>query len=189
MKVTELALPGVLLIEPRVFADERGYFKEAWNERRYAEAGVPTGFVQDNVSRSTRGTLRGLHFQQPNAQGKLVSVPFGAVYDVVVDVRSDSPHFGRWLGVVLSGDDHRQLWVPPGFAHGFLVTSDEALFAYKVTAYHHAESERTIAWDDPELGIEWPIRSPLLSFKDANAGRLRELPADALPSIGAAAPA
>jgi dTDP-4-dehydrorhamnose 3,5-epimerase len=182
MKVTPTTLPEVLLLEPAVFGDDRGFFLESYQARRYAEAGISASFVQDNQSRSTRGTLRGLHFQEPQAQGKLVSVLQGAVYDVVVDIRRGSPRFGQWVGIELSGRTHQQLWIPPGFAHGFCVTSESADFFYKCTAYYAPEHERGIAWNDPDLAIPWPIKAPLLSRKDAAAPRLKDAPV--LPLFG-----
>jgi dTDP-4-dehydrorhamnose 3,5-epimerase len=177
VKVTETDLPGVLLIEPDVFGDERGFFMETWNGRRYLkEAGIPEGgFLQDNLSLSAGGVLRGLHFQSPNPQGKLVSVLRGEVFDAAVDIRVGSPTFGRWTGATLSAENKRQLWVPEGFAHGFVVTSDEALFYYKCTAYYHRESDRSLLWNDPEVGVEWPVAEPVLSDKDRNAPRLAHL--------------
>jgi dTDP-4-dehydrorhamnose 3,5-epimerase len=176
MKVTQTALPGVLLLEPKVFGDERGFFFESYHAGRYAEAGIPARFVQDNLSRSVRGTLRGLHFQEPNAQGKLVQVVAGAVYDVAVDIRRGSPHFGRWVGYELSAANKLQLWVPPGFAHGFCVTSDSADFLYKCTDLYNPAAERGIAWNDPALDIPWPVEQPLLSAKDRAAPRLADAP-------------
>jgi dTDP-4-dehydrorhamnose 3,5-epimerase len=176
VKVLATELPGVLLLEPRVFEDARGSFQELYHERRYAEAGIPGPFVQDNLSRSVRGTLRGLHFQEPHAQGKLIQVLSGSVYDVVVDVRRGSPTFGRWVGLTLSAESQRQLWVPPGFAHGFCVTSERCDFLYKCTEFQAPGSERGIAWDDPALAIPWPVAEPLLSPKDARLPRLAEAP-------------
>jgi dTDP-4-dehydrorhamnose 3,5-epimerase len=174
VKVIPTELPGVLVIEPRVFGDPRGFFFETWQAERYAEAGLPSRFVQDNVSRSMRGTLRGLHFQEPCAQGKLLSVIRGAVFDVAVDVRRGSPTFARWFGVELTGDNHRQLWVPPGHAHGFCVLSDEADFFYKCTEAYAPQHDRGIAWDDPDVGVRWPVEAPLLSDKDRKLPRLRD---------------
>ena len=176
MKVTKTELPGVLVIEPRVFIDERGWFLETFQSERYAAAGIAATFVQDNLSRSVRGTLRGLHFQEPKGQGKLVQVMRGAVLDVVVDVRRGSPTFGKWLGLELSGDQPRQMWIPPGFAHGFCVTSDSADFLYKCTTPYAPEAERSIRWDDPAIGIVWPVAQPLLSKKDAAAPLLADAP-------------
>lgn len=181
MNVTETALPGVLLLEPRVFPDERGHFMETWNRDRYAAAGVPDRFVQDNVSVSRRGVLRGLHFQHPHAQGKLVSVPWGEVWDVAVDVRAGSPRFGQWVGYSLSAENARQLWIPEGFAHGFVVLSERAVFQYKCTDVYHPEAERTLRWDDPELAIEWPVSDPLVSEKDAQGVTLSGLRPDHQP--------
>jgi dTDP-4-dehydrorhamnose 3,5-epimerase len=176
MKVDRTELPEVLLIEPRMHGDSRGFFYESFQAIRYAEAGVTGPFVQDNVSRSVRGTLRGLHFQEPRGQGKLVQVLRGTVWDVAVDVRRGSPRFGRWIGVELSEAAPRQLWIPPGFAHGFCVLSESADFFYKCTELYAPECERSIAWDDPAIGIEWPVDAPLLSPKDRAAPRLADAP-------------
>jgi dTDP-4-dehydrorhamnose 3,5-epimerase len=177
MKVTPTAIEGVLIIEPKVFGDERGFFLESFNQRAFNEAvGHTVDFVQDNHSRSAKGVLRGLHFQRPpHAQGKLVRVTQGSVFDVVVDIRPDSPTFGRWVGAELSGANHRQMWIPAGLAHGFLVTSDSADFLYKTTDYYRPESEGSVRWDDPDLAIAWPLDgiTPALSAKDAAAPRLR----------------
>ena len=181
MNVIETDLPGVLIVEPKVFGDERGFFMESYNAGRYAEAGLPDRFVQDNLSFSRRGVLRGLHFQNPQPQGKLVSVLQGEVFDVAVDIRVGSPTFGRWTGATLSAENKRQFYVPPDFAHGFVVTSDVALFFYKCTDYYAPASEGSVLWDDPEIGIEWPIESPTLSEKDRAASPLREMPENALP--------
>ncbi|BAO43063.1 dTDP-4-dehydrorhamnose 3,5-epimerase [Thiolapillus brandeum] len=182
MNVLETDIPGVLVIEPDLHGDDRGWFMETWQERRYAEAGIRGPFVQDNMAHSRHGILRGLHLQHPHAQGKLVQVVLGEVFDVAVDVRRGSPHFGKWVGVILSGEDHRQLWVPPGFAHGYLVTSNEAVFSYKCTEYYHPETDLSIRWDDPEIGIDWPIVGhPSLSEKDASALLLKDVPPDRLP--------
>jgi dTDP-4-dehydrorhamnose 3,5-epimerase len=164
----QTALPEVLILEPKVFGDARGFFFESFNERAFAQAtGLSVNFVQDNHSRSARGVLRGLHYQLQQPQGKLVRVVRGSVFDVAVDLRRSSPHFGLWVGVELSEHNHRQLWVPPGFAHGFLVTSESADFLYKTTDYYAPEHERCIAWNDPALGIEWPLDgAPQLSGKD-----------------------
>jgi dTDP-4-dehydrorhamnose 3,5-epimerase len=171
MKLTPTDLPDVLLIEPRVFADERGFFFESYNRRALAEVGLVGEFVQDNHSRSKRGVLRGLHYQIAHAQGKLVRVISGEVFDVAVDIRRSSPTFGRWTGMTLSADNKRMLWIPPGFAHGFLVTSDVAEFLYKTTDYWYPEFERTLLWNDPALGVEWPLAgAPTVAAKDA-AGR------------------
>jgi dTDP-4-dehydrorhamnose 3,5-epimerase len=174
--VTATALPEVKIIEPKVFGDARGYFYESFNAREFAEH-VESGvtFVQDNHSRSAKGVLRGLHYQIEHAQGKLVRVVEGEVFDVAVDIRRSSKHFGKWTGVRLSADNHRQLWVPAGFAHGFVVLSESAQFLYKTTDYWFPEHERCIAWNDPEIGIEWPIDGePLLAAKDAAGLRLRD---------------
>jgi len=181
VNVIETALPGVLLVEPKVLGDARGFFMETWQSSRYAAAGMPAGFVQDNLSRSVKGTLRGLHFQEPFAQGKLVFCVRGAVFDVAVDVRRGSPTFGRWFGAELSDENRRQMWVPPGFAHGFCVVSESADFVYKCTELYHPETERGVAWNDPEIGIEWPIQDPILSPRDREAPSLRDAPV--LPAI------
>jgi dTDP-4-dehydrorhamnose 3,5-epimerase len=177
MKVTTTAIEGVLIIEPKVFGDERGFFFESFNQRAFNEAvGHTVDFVQDNHSRSAKGVLRGLHFQRPpHAQGKLVRVTQGSVFDVAVDIRPNSTTFGRWVGVELSGVNHRQMWIPAGLAHGFLVTSDSADFLYKTTDYYRPESEGSVRWDDPDLAIAWPLEgiTPALSAKDAAAPRLR----------------
>lgn len=187
MNVIETDLPGVLVIEPRVFRDARGYFVESWNRARYAAAGLPTDFVQDNLSYSTRGVLRGLHYQHPSAQGKLVCVLRGEVFDVAVDIRRGSPTFGRWVGVTLSAEDGRQVYIPEGFAHGFLVTGDEALFSYKCTDYYQPADEGAVRWDDPDLAIAWPLGScaPIVAPKDAAASRLAEIGPDRLPCLAA----
>jgi dTDP-4-dehydrorhamnose 3,5-epimerase len=172
MQSTPLAIPDVLLIEPRVFEDERGFFYESYNQKAFDEAvGHPVTFVQDNHSRSVKGTLRGLHYQlPPHAQGKLVRVTVGEVFDVAVDIRRNSPTFGQWVGETLSADNKRQLWIPPGFAHGFLVTSDVAEFEYKCTDFYAPDCEGSIRWDDAELGIHWPSDGkPLVSTKDEKA--------------------
>lgn len=169
MNTVPLAIPEVFLFTPRVFGDERGFFYESFNERIFNEVtGLEADFVQDNHSRSVKGVLRGLHYQlPPNAQGKLVRVVQGEVFDVAVDIRRSSPTFGKWVGAILSADNKNQLWIPPGFAHGFLTLSDTAEFLYKTTAFYSTESERCIAWDDPEIGIDWPIGTqPSLSMKD-----------------------
>jgi dTDP-4-dehydrorhamnose 3,5-epimerase len=167
MRVTPTEIPDVLVVEPRVFGDERGFFLESWNRRTLAGLGLDVEFVQDNHSRSSHGVLRGLHYQIRHAQGKLVRVVSGAVFDVVVDLRRDSPTFGRHVAIELSADNHRMLWVPPGFAHGFCVTSPSADFLYKTTDYWYAEHERTLLWNDPALGIAWPVAAPVLATKDA----------------------
>jgi dTDP-4-dehydrorhamnose 3,5-epimerase len=174
MKVTPLAIPDVKLIEPRVFGDERGFFLETWNAAVFREAGLDLTFVQDNWSRSTRGVLRGLHYQLKHTQGKLVRCVSGEVFDVAVDIRRSSPTFGQWVGALLSEANKAALWVPPGFAHGFVTLSESADFQYKCTARYHPESERTIRWDDPEVGIEWPLDAGItvqLSEKDATQGK------------------
>lgn len=180
MNTIPTEIPGVLIVEPRVFRDARGLFFEAWHADRYAQAGLPTTFTQDNVSRSSRGVLRGLHLQNPGPQGKLVTVLDGTVWDVAVDVRLGSPTFGRWTAVELSGETLRQFWLPPGFAHGFVVTSDSALFSYKCTCPYDAATEFGVRFDDPDLGIPWPVAAPILSAKDAALPLLRDVPPDRL---------
>ncbi len=165
-----------MVIEPKVFGDSRGFFLETYNQDRYREAGIDLDFVQDNLSFSHQGTLRGLHYQNPHPQGKLVYVLQGEVFDVAVDIRHDSATFGDWVGVTLSSENKRQFYVPPGFAHGFCVTSETALFAYKCTDRYAPECEGSILWDDADIGINWPISSPLLSEKDKHAPRLRDIP-------------
>lgn len=176
MKVLPTELPGVLVMEPKVFGDARGFFLESFNRRVFREAtGLDPDFVQDNHSRSARGVLRGLHYQLRQPQGKLVRVVRGSVFDVAVDLRRSSPTFGRWVGETLSEDNHRQLWIPPGFGHGFVVLSDVADFLYKATDYYAPEDERCIAWNDPAIGIRWPVAGkPQLSAKDAGAALLTE---------------
>ena len=180
MNVNAAKLPGLLLIEPKVFGDARGFFMESWNLRRYQEAGVPAAFVQDNISVSRRGALRGLHFQNPNPQGKLVSVLQGEVLDVVVDIRVGSTTFGRWEAVRLSSENKLQFYIPPGFAHGFLVLSETAMFHYKCTELYSPKDEMTIRWNDPQVGIEWPIQEPIVSEKDAKGLLLKEVPQERL---------
>ena len=167
MRVIPTALPDVRIVEPRVFRDARGWFFESWNRRTLAGAGLDVDFVQDNHSRSIRGVLRGLHYQVEHAQGKLVRVVVGEVFDVAVDLRERSPTFGRHVALRLSAEEPRMLWVPPGFAHGFVVLSDVAEFLYKTTDYWYPEHERTLLWNDPALGIDWPVADPLLAPKDA----------------------
>ena len=176
-------LLGTLLLEPKVFGDERGFFMETWNAQRYREFGLDENFVQDNLSRSRRGVLRGLHFQEPNPQGKLVSVLDGEVFDVAVDIRIGSPTFGQWEGYTLSAQNKLQFYIPPGFAHGFCVTSETALFAYKCTELYQPANEGAIAWNDPDLNIPWPVDQPELSAKDAKGIRLADYPSDKLPQF------
>ena len=177
MKVTPTAIEGVLIFEPKVFGDERGFFMESFNQKTFHDAvGHEVSFVQDNHSRSAKGVLRGLHFQKPpHAQGKLVRVTQGSVFDVAVDIRQGSATFGRWVGVELSGTNHKQLWIPSGLAHGFLVTSESADFLYKTTDYYAPQAEGCVRWDDPEFAITWPLNgiTPALSAKDAAASFLR----------------
>jgi dTDP-4-dehydrorhamnose 3,5-epimerase len=182
MKVTPTELPGVLVVEPKEFREPRGWLVENYSSARYAEAGMPAAFAQDNVSFSVPGVLRGLHFQFPVGQGKLVSILEGEVLDVAVDVRPDSPTFGKWVGVVLSGENHKQLWIPDGFAHGF-VARKPSIMAYKMTTPYDGPGQRSVLWSDEDLGIDWGEKNPLLSEKDAKAPRLRDYPRDALPRM------
>jgi len=184
MKVSETELPGVLIVEPDRFGDARGFFQEIWHEGRYGEAGIPGPFVQDNMSLSAQGVLRGLHYQNPHAQGKLVYVLQGEAFDVAVDVRLGSPTFGKWTGVTLSGDTGRQFYIPPGFAHGFCVTGESALFAYKCTDFYNPETEGAIRWNDPAIGIDWPVSDPTVSGKDADAPLLADVDRARLPVHG-----
>ena len=175
MNVIETALPGVLIIQPKAFGDHRGFFLETFQVERYRDAGITLPFVQDNHSRSQRGVLRGLHFQKTRPQGKLVSVSRGAVYDVAVDIDPASATYGQFVGVELNDDNHRQLWIPPGYAHGFCVLSEVADFQYKCTDFYFPADEGGLLWNDPDVGIPWPITEPQLSAKDANNPRLRDL--------------
>lgn len=181
MKFIETNLPGCVVIEPQVFGDSRGFFYESYNEAKFRNAGIDRKFIQSNVSRSARGVLRGLHYQWPNPQGKLVSVLEGEVYDVAVDIRRGSPTFGQWAGVMLTAENHRHFWIPEGFAHGFCVVSEHATFSYQCTDLYDAKADGGVRWDDPAIGIDWPVSSPLLSDKDAKAPLLAEVPAGKLP--------
>ncbi|WP_017463814.1 dTDP-4-dehydrorhamnose 3,5-epimerase [Dyella ginsengisoli] len=185
MKVLETRLQGALVIEPQVFGDARGFFYESYNEVKYREAGINPRFVQSNVSRSAYGVLRGLHYQWPNPQGKLVSVLEGEVFDVAVDIRRGSPSFGQWTGVMLTAENHRHFWIPEGFAHGFCVLSDYATFAYQCTALYDAKADAGILWNDAAIGIDWQITEPLLSDKDARAPMLNQIAAERLPVFAA----
>jgi dTDP-4-dehydrorhamnose 3,5-epimerase len=184
MNVTSCEIPGLLVIEPKVFGDTRGYFLESYAEERYRQAGIPLSFVQDNLSKSSRGVLRGLHLQNPHGQGKLVSVVVGAVWDVALDVRVGSPSFGKWFAQELSEENHRQMYVPPGCAHGFVVVSDVAVFAYKCTDMYHPEAELGVLFSDPDLGIPWPGSDFTLSAKDKVHPRLRDVDRAKLPKFG-----
>jgi len=178
MEFMPTRIPDVVLITPKVFGDQRGFFLESWQEAKFAAAGIDAHFVQDNHSRSSQWTLRGMHYQIQQTQGKLVRVTRGRVFDVAVDARKSSPTFGQWIGVELSETNHHMLWVPPGFAHGFLALSETVDFQYKCTDLYAPQHERTMRWDDPDVGIEWPIPAgvaPLLAPRDANAGKLRDL--------------
>lgn len=185
MKVVETRLPGAVVIEPAVFGDARGWFYESFNARKFADAGLDLRFVQSNVSRSAHGVLRGLHYQWPNPQGKLVSVLEGEVYDVAVDIRAGSPTFGQWAAAILSADNRRHFWIPEGFAHGFAVLSEHATFAYQCTALYDAAADAGIRWNDASLAIDWPIARPSLSDKDAKAPFLADVPRERLPVYSA----
>ena len=182
MKVIETSLPGVLIIEPAVFADTRGFFVESYQRERYQSMGIVPEFVQDNLSFSSRGVLRGVHCQNTHPQGKLVQVLQGEVWDVAVDIRHGSPHFGQWMAVTLSSENKTQLYLPPGFAHGFCVLSETALFAYKCTDYYRPAAEVGFRWDDPEVGIAWPMEQPVLSEKDKRLPFLCDIPVEQLPA-------
>lgn len=181
MNVLETGIPGLLVFEPVVYGDDRGFFMESWNAGRYRKHGLPASFVQSNISRSRGGVIRGLHYQWPRPQGKLVSVLEGRVFDIAVDIRQGSPSFGQWAGVELSAENHRQMYVPEGFAHGFCVLGETALLSYLCTAEYCAEYDAVVAWNDPDIGIRWPVDGALLSDKDAAAPRLSDIPADRLP--------
>jgi dTDP-4-dehydrorhamnose 3,5-epimerase len=174
MQFQQTELPGVILVEPKVFADERGFFMETYHQPRFAAAGIALPFVQDNHSRSRRGVLRGLHYQISHPQGKLVRAVQGEIFDVAVDARRSSPTFGKWMGVLLSDANRRQLYVPPGFAHGFCVVSETAEVLYKTTDVYHPEDERTVLWNDPAIGIRWPVTEPIISAKDQLGKLLNE---------------
>ena len=180
MRVTRCPLDGLLLLEPRIYRDDRGFFMESWHQDRYADVGVAKLFVQDNLSHSHAGTLRGMHFQNPFAQDKLVQVLMGEVFDVAVDLRRSSPTFGRWHAEVLSSENQRQFYIPAGFAHGFLVTSSAALFHYKCSGPYSPDSEATLLWNDPDVGIRWPGGVPRLSDRDARGLRLKDMPPERL---------
>jgi dTDP-4-dehydrorhamnose 3,5-epimerase len=181
LKITQTTIPGVLIFEPAVFSDDRGIFLETWSRQRYYDAGITASFVQDNLSLSKKGALRGLHFQHPQGQGKLVQVLSGQVFDVAVDIRLGSGTFGRSVSVILAQSNHKQVYIPPGFAHGFCVLSDTAIFSYKCTDYYNASAEGGLIWNDPDLGIDWPIDCPVLSTKDAGYSRLKDIPRESLP--------
>ncbi|NOT53564.1 MAG: dTDP-4-dehydrorhamnose 3,5-epimerase [Deltaproteobacteria bacterium] len=181
MNVIKTDLPGVVIIDPQVFLDDRGFFVETWHQERYQRHGLPEQFVQDNLSASTRGTLRGLHFQHPSDQAKLVYVLQGAVFDVAVDIRVGSLTFGKWISVVLSDENKQQLYIPEGFAHGFCVTSESALVAYKCTDFYNPTADNGVLWNDPDLGINWPTQTPILSPKDSARLPLKAIPAQRLP--------
>ncbi|MGA8277232.1 MAG: dTDP-4-dehydrorhamnose 3,5-epimerase [Rhodanobacteraceae bacterium] len=181
MKIIETTLPGCVVIEPAVHGDARGFFYESFNARRFAEAGLDLAFVQTNVSRSSHGVLRGLHYQWPHPQGKLVSVVEGEVYDVAVDIRTGSPTFGRWAAAILSAENKRHFWVPEGFAHAFVVLSDAATFAYQCTALYERAADSSIRWNDASIAIDWPIAEPVLSDKDARAPFLADVAQENLP--------
>jgi dTDP-4-dehydrorhamnose 3,5-epimerase len=181
MKVLTTPIPGLMIFEPKIFGDHRGFFVETYNQTRYGEAGLDIAFVQDNLSYSQKGVLRGLHFQNPHGQGKLLSVIEGRIFDAAVDIRVGSPTFGRSFAMELDGDSKKQFFVPPGFAHGFVVLSDMALLSYKCTDIYHPETENCIRWDDPALDIDWPFREPTLSEKDKKGYLLADFPKHLLP--------
>ena len=181
MKIVESSLDGVRIIQPDVFGDSRGYFMETYHQKRYGEWGIDTGFVQDNLSCSVEATLRGLHYQHPHSQVKLVSAPEGEIFDVAVDIRRGSPTFGHWTGVRLTGENKLQMYIPRGFAHGFCVLSKKAFVAYKCSDFYAPDSEGGLLWCDPDLGIKWPVETPLLSEKDSKYPYLRNIPPDRLP--------
>lgn len=182
MKIIQSAIPDVIIIEPKVFKDPRGFFLETWNSSHYTKAGITSAFVQDNLSKSIRGVLRGLHLQHPYGQDKLVQVIDGEVFDVAVDVRVNSPTFGQWISEILSGTNHRQMYIPVGFAHGFCVTSESALFSYKCTKPYSPEMECGIRWNDPTLNIPWPITKPIVSEKDNNYPFFQDIPLSKFPN-------
>ena len=184
MNVKETKLAGVLVLEPDVFSDERGFFLETWNSARYENAGIQGPFVQDNISFSKKGVLRGLHFQYPQSQGKLIQVLSGEVVDIAVDIRVGSPTFGHWVSEVLSDANHRQIYIPQGFAHGYCVISETAVFSYKCTDFYNPATENGIIWNDPDLNIDWPIKEPILSPKDKEYPRLKDFQPDKLPNFG-----
>lgn len=181
MKKIETKLSGVVILEPKIFRDSRGFFLETWHRDRYIGAGLPADFVQDNVSFSTQGVLRGLHFQNPAPQGKLVTVLQGEVFDVAVDIRVGSPTFGQWVGITLTGENARQIYIPEGFAHGFCITSPTALFTYKCTDFYAPQLEQSLLWNDPKIGITWPTETPILSDKDSAAPGIEKIDPEGLP--------
>lgn len=185
MKVLQTGLAGLVIIEPRVHGDQRGYFKEFWKQSGFKTAGIPENFVQSNISRSAAGVLRGLHYQYPHPQGKLVTVLEGRVFDVAVDIRTDSPTYRQWVGVELSATNHRQFFIPEGFAHGFCVLGESALMNYLCTVEFNAASDAAIAWNDPDIAIEWPVQAVKLSDRDAAAPRLRDIAIEDLPRMNA----
>lgn len=182
MKIIETSLPGAFVIEPRVFGDERGFFYESYNEARFQANGIDVQFVQTNVSRSARGVLRGLHYQWPSPQGKLVSVLEGEVFDVAVDIRPGSPTYRQWAGAILGADNKRHFWIPEGFAHGFCVLSEYATFIYQCTALYDQAADAAIRWDDPDIAVDWPVSAPLLSDKDLRASLLKDVAMERLPT-------
>lgn len=184
MNIIETKLPGVLILEPKVFSDERGYFLETWHSTHYEDIGIHGPFVQDNISFSKKNVLRGLHYQFPQSQGKLIQVLSGQVVDVAVDIRIDSPTYGQWISEVLSDTNHKQMFIPPGFAHGYCVISETAVFAYKCTEFYNPATEHGIIWNDSELNIDWPVKEPVLSAKDKNYARLKDIAPEKLPHFG-----
>jgi dTDP-4-dehydrorhamnose 3,5-epimerase len=184
MNIIKTKLQTVLILEPKVFSDERGYFLETWNSKRYEDAGISGPFVQDNISSSKKGVLRGLHYQYPQSQGKLIQVLSGEVIDVAVDIRVGSPTYGQWISEMLSETNHKQMYIPPGFAHGYCVTSETAIFAYKCNEFYNPATEHGIIWNDPELNIDWSVKEPILSTKDKNYSKLKDVAPDMLPHFG-----
>lgn len=184
MNIIKTKLQTVLILEPKVFSDKRGYFLETWNSKRYEAAGIPGPFVQDNISSSQKGVLRGLHYQYPQSQGKLIQVLSGEVIDVAVDIRVGSPTYGQWINEILSETNHKQMYIPPGFAHGYCVISEAAIFTYKCNEFYNPVTEHGIIWNDPELNIDWPVKEPILSAKDKNYPKLKDISPDTLPQFG-----
>ncbi len=183
MRITETKLPGTLVIEPRIFSDNRGFFFESYHRERYGQYGIKNEFLQDNLSCSIKNTLRGLHYQQPHSQAKLVQVLSGEVFDVAVDIRAGSPTFGKWTGIMLSAENKKQFYIPRGFAHGFCVLSDAAIFSYKCDDIYFPDCEGGILWSDPDLGIDWPVMAPILSDKDNRFPCLKDIPRERLPAF------
>ncbi len=183
MNIIKTQIPDLLVLEPEIVTDDRGFFMETFQSKRYEECGINCPFVQDNISESIQGTLRGLHYQYPHSQGKLVQVISGSVFDVAVDIRRGSPSYGKWFGTEISAENKRQLWLPSGCAHGFCVISGTALFSYKCTDFYNPKTEHTIIWNDEEIGIDWPVSEPVISSKDANGIKLKNMPLENFPTL------